>query len=486
MPGVILTTSVVTGPSTLTISPTSTLFVAGVTTRGPEGSAFLVQSLDQFEDIYGGYTSSGYVHQTLQTFFEEGGSRAYVSRAVGTGAAAATASLNNAAATPAVVLTLTASGEGTWANSQLEAEVTQPTAGETFRVRILLDDVVVYSTPVLTNKEDAVEEINNSAVASLYVTATAGAGAGIPAVAAGVSFSGGAAGSAPTSAQYVTALNAFTNTLGSGAVCLPGLYGSTIWEGLTDHAVETHRIALLGFDRENTVAESVADAADHSEYEGAEHAAWYYPWVKITRNGLVLSVPCEGFVAAKRAKLHNELGPWTAYAGSLTNSSFALGTYHTVTGAESNTLNDGFVNPIRVIGDDVRIYGARSASADTENFRFITAREILNYITSQAEERLERLVFSVIDGRGSLFAEVESVLYGILDPLATAGALFPKFLASGKQLDPGYKVTVNAQLNPVTQLATGTVKARVGVRISSIGETIEVEISKSNITSSLA
>jgi len=85
-----------------------------------------------------------------------------------------------------------------------------------------------------------------------------------------------------------------------------------------------------------------------------------------------------------------------------------------------------------------------------------------------------------------LFAEVESVLYGILDPLATAGALFPKFLASGKQLDPGYKVTVNAQLNPVTQLATGTVKARVGVRISSLGETIEVEISKSNITSSLA
>jgi len=486
MPGIVLSTSVVTGPSSLTVSPTSTLFVAGVTTRGPEGKAFLVQSLAEFEDIYGGYTATGYVHQTLQTFFEEGGSRAYVSRAIGTGAAAATANLNNAAATPAAVLALTASGEGEWANTQLKAEVTQPTAGSTFRIRILLDDVVVYSTPVLTNQSDAVEEINNSEVASLYVTAAAGAGTGIPAVAASVSFSGGLAGAAPTDAQVASALDYFVRTLGTGSVCTPGVYGEDTWEALMEHAAENSRIAILGFDRDEDIDDVIDTAGDLAGHTGAEFSAWYYPWIKVERNGLMLSSPCEGYVAGKRAKLHNEKGPWTAYAGISTNADFAKGTFATLTNADANALNDGYVNPIRVINGDIRIYGARSASSDTDNYRFITAKELVNYVISQAEARLERLVFSVIDGRGTLFGEVKATLVGILEPLSQAGALYPSYTDSGKLIDPGYKVTVNEQLNPVTQLATGTVKARVGLRVSSLGETIEVEISKSNLTASLA
>jgi len=487
MPGIVLTTSVVTGPSTVTISPTSTLFIAGVTTRGPEGNAFLVQSLANFEDIYGGYTSSGYVHQTLQAFFEEGGSRAYVSRAIGTGAALASAALPNSASPAVTVLTLKASGEGTWPHSgAMKAEITHPTAGSSFRIRIILNDEVVYSTPVLTSKEDAVEEINNSAVASLYVIAEVGAGAGIPAVSTGINFTGGNNGSVPTDAQMASALDSFIKTLGSGAVCIPGEFGNTIWEALMEHAAENNRTAILGFDRDQTVEQVIASAGGLAEHDGAETSAWYYPWVKVERNGLTISTPCEGYVAAKRAKLHNDIGPWSAYAGIGTNSDFVKGTFVAITNDQANTLNDGYVNPIRVINGDTRIYGARSASSDTDNYRFITAKEVVNYVVAQAEIRLERLVFSVIDGRGTLFGEVKSVLTGILDPLAQAGALYPLFAENGKMIDPGYKVTVNEQLNPVTQLATGTVKARVGLRVSSLGETIEVEISKSNLTASLA
>jgi len=449
----------------------------------------LVSSLANFEDIYGGYTSSGYVHQTLQAFFEEGGSRAYVSRAIGTGAALATAALPNSANPAVTVLTLKASGEGAWPQTPagyMKAEVTHPTAGVSFRIRIILNDEVVYSTPVLTSKEDAVEEINNSAVASLYVIAEVGAGAGIPAVSAGVNFAGGSDGSVPTDAQMVAALTPFIKTLGSGAVCIPGEFGSTIWEALMEHAAENNRVAILGFDKEQSVAQVIASAATLAEHEGAEFSAWYYPWVKVERNGLVVSTPCEGYIAGKRAKLHNDVGPWSAYAGIATNSDFIKGTFKAITNAEANTLNDGYVNPIRVINGDTRIYGARSASSDTENYRFITAKEVVNYVVAQAEIRLERLVFSVIDGRGTLFGEVKAVLTGILDPLAQAGALYPLFADNGKLLDAGYKVTVNEQLNPVTQLATGTVKARVGLRVSSLGETIEVEISKSNLTASLA
>lgn len=484
MPGIVLSTSVVTGPSSVTVSPTSTLFVAGVTTRGPEGTAFMVQSLADFEEIYGGYTPAGYVHQTLQTFFEEGGSRAYVSRVIGSGADLASAEILNSAS--ATVLTLNASGEGTWPHSGvLVAEVTQPTPGQTFRIRILLNGSVVYSSPALSTKEDAVEEINNSVVASLYVVAEIGGGSGLPDI-ANYNFAGGADGSTPTDAQHVSALNAFIKTLGTGAVCIPGMDGNTIWQGLMGHAAENTRTALLGFERDISVQDAVDEAEGLAEHVGAEFSAWYYPWVKVQRNGLNVSIPCEGYVAGKRAKLHNEMGPWAAYAGIATNADFAKGTFVPLTSSDANALNDGYVNPIRVINGDVRIYGARSASSDVENYRFITAKEVVNYVVSQAEARLERLVFSVIDGRGTLFGEVKATLVGILEPLAQAGALYPMYSDSGKLIDPGYKVTVNEQLNPVTQLATGTVKARVGLRVSSLGETIEVEISKSNLTASLA
>jgi hypothetical protein len=65
------------------------------------------------------------------------------------------------------------------------------------------------------------------------------------------------------------------------------------------------------------------------------------------------------------------------------------------------------------------------------------------------------------------------------------GALYPAFDANGRQLDQGYTVRCDAALNPASQLATGLVKATVGVRVSSVGDKIEIEIVKSNLTSSV-
>lgn len=202
MAGVVLTTSVVTGPTTLTISPTSTLFVAGVTERGPEGEAFLCQSLSDYQDIFGGYVSTGYVHQTVQTFFEEGGSRVYVSRVIDQSAAVA-ASATITAATSGTALTIVAGGEGTWANTMLDAQVATTAGG--FRIRILLDDEVVYSTPVVTTTAEAIEELTSSDLARAYVyDAVVGAGSGLPA-AGTYAFSGGTNGSTLIDADYTAA-----------------------------------------------------------------------------------------------------------------------------------------------------------------------------------------------------------------------------------------------------------------------------------------
>jgi phage tail sheath protein FI len=148
-------------------------------------------------------------------------------------------------------------------------------------------------------------------------------------------------------------------------------------------------------------------------------------------------------------------------------------------------LDDDNVNALRVIEGGVRVYGARSMSADTTNFRYITAQDTINGIVYDANKTLEDLVFSVIDGRSNIFAAVQARLVAILEPRRISGALYEAFDIVGRRVDMGYTVKCNAKLNPPSQVADGLVKAKVGVRISSVGDKIEVDIVKSNLTTSV-
>jgi hypothetical protein len=124
-------------------------------------------------------------------------------------------------------------------------------------------------------------------------------------------------------------------------------------------------------------------------------------------------------------------------------------------------------------------------SDDTDNFRYITAQDVVNHVVVEAERALEDILFSVIDGRGRIFAEVEARLIGILEPLRLNGALFEAFDQFGNRIDYGYTVKCNQSLNPIANLANGTITARVGLRVSGVGDSIEVSIVKSNLTTSV-
>jgi len=484
MPGVIVTTAVRTGPTNTQTAATATMFVAGLTERGPDGTVHLVTSLSDYEDIFGGSIAAGWTYETIRTFFEEGGARAYVSRVVADDADEASLELDKTGGTP--VITLTAAGKGTWSHSGvLKASVSQPTTGTNFKISVYLNDVVVFATKTHTTVAAAVEEINNSAVAALYVTAADEGETGIPAVVAASNFTNGDDGGAIAAADVVSAIGLFTENLGPGAVCAPGYTSSTVREGLISHAAGSRRIAILGFDKDDSVNDAIAAVTDYSDADNAEFAAFFYPWVKIPDGSLTKTVPCEGYVCAKRAVVHNTYGSWNPYAGERSEAKFVTAPAVVLSKAESETLDAGYVNAIKVISGTTRIYGARSASSDTDNFRFIIAREVLNQIVHEAEIALEALLFLPIDGRRSTFSRVAATLTAIMDRIRVGGGLYEAFDGTGKQIDPGYTVQVNDSINPLTQLATGVIKAKIGARVSSIGDRIEVEITKSNLTSTL-
>lgn len=486
MPGVVVTTAVRTGPTSVQVTPTATAFVAGVTSRGPSGSATLISSIAQYEAIYGGYTSLGYTHQTVKTFFEEGGARIYVSRAVGAGSTPATCVLLDGAVTPATSLTLTATGKGTWAHSGvLEASIViVNTTG--FYVEIFLNGTKVYTSATYTaaTKAEFVDEINNSAVAALYVTA-ASTGSVIPAAVTKQDFTSGTDGSTVVANDIVVALDSFTYDLGSGAVMAPGFYDNITVAALIENADTNHRIAISSVAAGSTAGDAVTDSAAYLGDENSEHLAIYWPWVKVPNGALTMTIPPEGFVAARRAAVQNSRGVFYPYAGEAGAASYVVGLETSVSKEDTDTVDAGNVNAIRIVQGSLRIYGARSMSTDTDNFRFITGQEVLNYVVYLAELNLESLLFQPIDGRKTIFARVASTLVSILDPLAKAGGLFANYDVNGKEIDPGYSVVVSDALNPVTQLAQGKIVAKVGARVSGIGDKIEVEVTKSSLTASL-
>lgn len=491
MPGVSIQTAVRVGPNASTAVETSQAFFVGKAARGPVDEAKLVTSLAEFESIYGGYASYSYLHPSVQTFFEEGGTRAYISRVAGAGHSTGSITLNEGGVGGDNVMTITANGPGAWSTGITVQTVNPGTAANTFIVKIYDNGTLLYSTGNCSSVAQAVGRINSSPSASKVVTATdlQANGSPLPENLAATALSAGDDNEeAVTAANYVTGLELFLESFGAGVVMCPESSNATVQTGLANHADAYSRIAFLNGAFDDTIAEAKTAGQNLSASDvNAEHVAYFYPWVYVPTSvsGVNRLIPPVAYAAAKRAVAHTQVGPHKPGAGLISVASFVNGVATDIDKSNGDALDEAYVNAIRIINNTIRVYGARSLSPDTTNFRYITAQDVVNKVVVDANRSLEDLIFSVIDGRNTVFAAVESKLFAILEPLRANGALFEAFDANGKRVDFGYSVKCDASINPTSQLADGLVKARVGVRVSSVGDKIEVDIIKSNLTKSV-
>ena len=599
MPGIQISTAVRTGPANTTIRETSQAFFVGQALRGPVDEALLVTSLEDFELKYGGYMSGSFLHSTVESFFEEGGTRCYISRVTNqTGTATATSLLKNAAASPATAITLTANGPGASANN-LRVAVTDGSVANSKVVSIYDGATLLMSTGSCTTNAQICGKINThplvsqlitatdaelasssrivsatgtigtvtapTAPATNYtatitlvstanltvgqvITATAGSpgtfGAGTMTVVSipstttitvsstaiftegsvtnvtgvagtsafyvlpdvfSVRYFGPASGSlgtagddgttSPGASQYSAALGDFLDAYGAGVVACPespATYTSGVVDAFTrdliTHCNAKSRIAIVHAAKATTLSTDLGDIAEGIQIlDNAEHIAMYAPWVSAPTgtNGVNRFIPPTGYVAGARSRAHNQIGPHQPGAGIISNARFINGVYASYDSTVGNELDASAVNAIRVINNLVRIYGARSLSLDTANFRYINAQDVVNHVVVEANRTLEDVLFTVIDGRNSVFATVEAKLVSVMEPLRTLGALYEAFDVNGRRIDYGYTVKCDNSLNPLAQLVDGTVTARVGLRVSSIGDSIQVDIIKSNLTTSV-
>lgn len=487
MPGVVISTALRTGPSVPLVNAASQAFFVGLAKRGPSNEAVLCTSLEEFEGVFGGYASWSLLHPTVEMFFEEGGTQCYISRVVGGDASTGTLEIDDASSDPCIVLN--ANGPGDW-SSDISAQVVAGTVSGTFAVKIFVDGTQVATTGNCTSAAQAIGKLNLHVEASKYIIASEGTSTDAPATmgsAASLSAGDDDRG-AVVDADYAAGLDLFNDALGTGAVSCPESYGSTVYSALLTHANAYSRIALLHGASNASISgiKSFAQTVIANE-DNLEHGALYFPWVYAPTavNGVNRLLPPDGYVAAKRSKVVNTTGAHVPAAGINSEANFVNGVVTDIDRTNGDSLDEQSVNAIRVISNTVRIYGARSLSQDTTNFRFVTSQDVVNGIVTDAYRALEPLVFSPIDGRGAVFAGVEARLISILEGYRISGALFEAFNANGQRLDYGYTVKCDGTLNPAAQLAEGKIKAKVGVRVSSVGDKIDVEIVKSSLTASV-
>ena len=493
MPGIVVTTDVRSGPVPTGEVVSGQAFFVGVTERGNPTEPKLVRNLTEYKKYFGSY-ASGNLSAYAQTYFEEGGSRLYIQRTVADDAVAGTKTFVDT--NGSTVATFTAADVGAWA-ANLDVQIVAGNVSG-IRVRVYLDDVLMLETADVTTLDSMVSAVNLG-VPHLVTVAKETGMTLIPVATAVTALTSGADGTLVTDGtaadNHVEALAKMPKELGPGAVAIPGIAtASAYWHALIDHAKAMDRIALCTFasSATDTGAKTAISGASPAIYTDtdAHYAGFYYPWVKIpdpANAGLTISTDATAYVAGARARaVKAAKGPWRVGAGVISQSKFVTALSHPTTvsldKATGDELDNARVNALRLINGRVRAYGARSASNDENNWRFITHRDTMNHIVNKCEKSLEKHVFQTIDGRGSLFASIEASLLAVIDPIRIAGGVYEGYDSAGSKIDNGYSVIVDNTNNPTSNLATGLVTADVAVRVSAVGDKIAVNITKSNMT----
>lgn len=477
MPGVSVTTTTRSGPTAPNTQPSGQVFMVGMAERGRTTGPVLLRGFADYEAEFGGRTTYSHLYDNIQTFFEEGGSQAWVTRVVGPSATTGTVVITDRQTPAEPCITLNAASPGAWSSS-LSVVIADSSSITTATVKLSGVTVETFSGA-------SAAELIGAMGASAYLTVDDEGSDGVaPAnkpLAGTYTLSAGTDDrSNVLTAHYTTALATFDLSLGDGAVAIPGI-GSTVHATLIDHAEANRRIALLSEGETASTATLAATAGGlNSEYAGL-----FAPWIQIaTPTGTRFTSP-EGYVAGVRNRAHTEVGPWRAPAGQIAVSRSVIGLKYDYSRATGDGLDANKVSAIRTVNNTVRLYGWRSLSNDTANYSLLVGREVLNRVVTESESRLEEYIFEPIDGRGQLLSSVNGTLVGILEPMRAAGGLYELLNANGDVVDNGYKVDTGSSVNSLTNLANNEVRARVSLRVSPSAALISVTITKVGLLSNL-
>jgi hypothetical protein len=460
---------------------TGQAFFVGSSQRGP-ATASLVTSPRDYELRYGPRDGGSLLSDAVSTYFSEGGGVLYVSRAIGSGATAASG--------PFGTMTAAAISPGDWGND-LDVAAVAPTslaerlrraraAGDPIVITVAYDGTVLERSYAVASADEAVAW---AAEHSSLVTLTRGADNELPVAGSTAALTGGADGAAVDADAITAALDRIDQALGPGQVCAPGLTSTAVHQACCEHAARTKRVALL--DLPDSADPLVLGAAVQALYGGAgvRFAAAFAPWVSYPGPaGATITVPYSGLQAALIAAADDATAnPNQPAAGAGGISRYATGLSHDFSDDERQALNETGVSMAKLIYGDVRTYGYRTAAGpDDTNWLWFGNSRVVMALSHEADAAAENYVLRQIDGRRQIFAALESDLRGVCLRYWAAGALY------GTTPEEAFSVDTGEQVNTIDTIKRGEIHAVIRVRCSPAAEWVLIEVVKVPVERQLA
>lgn len=211
-------------------------------------------------------------------------------------------------------------------------------------------------------------------------------------------------------------------------------------------------------------------------------AAWYYPWIKAfdpaTKLSQVaqgvngdgsLAVPPSGHLAGIYARVDTQRGVFKAPANEAIIG--ALDVTHKLSRADQDGLNPKGVNCIRVLNDNIFVWGARTIGGDDNaDLKYINVRRTLLFLRESIDQGTQWVVFEPNDP--GLWAKITRNITAFLTTVWRSGALF------GTTAAEAFYVKCDAETNPPELRDVGQVVTEIGVSIVKPAEFVIFRLSQ--------
>ncbi len=262
-----------------------------------------------------------------------------------------------------------------------------------------------------------------------------------------------------------TGLAAFKSINEISLVAAPGQTSNVVHQMLADHAAECgDRMAVL---------DGIEDLKDVQLHEfprigDCKEAALYWPWIQVFDEATkkIISVPPSGHVMGVIARVDAERGVHKAAANEVIRG--AVGLKYSLTRSEQALLNPRGINLIRDFDDQgIRIYGARTLSADAE-WKYLNVQRLFQVAKQSITNGTEWVVFE--PNNEQLWGSITRNIRAYLKTLYTAGAL------KGKTPEEAFYVKCDESTNPNENIDLGIVTIEIGIAPVKPAEFIQINI----------
>lgn len=453
---------------------TATAGFVGITSKGRVGEAVLVTNWSQFINEFGGFINNSYLAYSVRGFFENGGSRAYIVRAVhynvdedtGTYTKTSDIATTQLLADTEPVLNVNAKSDGVWGND-IKVEVLKGEAVDKFTLNVYYKGALVESY-----KEVDMETIEIETKTSSYIEVIV-KGDKVPDETPKTALVGGKDGiENMTDEDYKYSLTAF-DAVQVNLLAIPGVTSIGVQKGLLDYATARGDVFAV---TEAPMGLGVKEARDYVVKEAnlsTEFGAIYYPFIRISdpiglgKNPTKL-IPPSGHIIGAIARTDNSAGVWRAPAGTDVKLLGTIGLEYNMSDAEQDILNPENINAIRAFdGEGICIWGTRTLSGG--EYKYIPVRRLVIFIEQSLKANMLWTVFKPNDEK--LWGMIKSAVEGFLSTIWAQGGL------KGASASDAFFVKCDAELNTPDVVDQGRTYVDIGIAPQKPAEFIVFRIS---------